>query len=146
LTLSYCWGTRNKAPTTEQNLHARASQIDIHELPQTIQDAIEVTRALGERFLWADAICIIQSDKPGKTNTADWQGEASKMHQYYANSYCTIAAAILNIVAMVFLQDPLNASSFRAILVSNRGLLLQQVPREPVLFLSCLSRQNGGTR
>lgn len=33
-----------------------------HLLSKTIQDAIEVVRALGERFLWIDALCLVQND------------------------------------------------------------------------------------
>jgi hypothetical protein len=32
------------------------------KVPQTIEDAILVVKALGERFLWVDAYCIDQTN------------------------------------------------------------------------------------
>jgi hypothetical protein len=63
LTLSYYWGAGNaSARTTRANFDARRRNINFEELPKTIQDAIVLTRALSERFLRVDAICIIQPD------------------------------------------------------------------------------------
>ncbi|KAH8595946.1 heterokaryon incompatibility protein-domain-containing protein [Bisporella sp. PMI_857] len=60
--------------------------IPLHLLSRTFQDAIQVTRALGLRFLWIDSLCIVQDDKN------DWTIEAAKMAQVYQGSYFTIAA------------------------------------------------------
>jgi len=91
VTLSYCWGSGNSsARTTQANVDARRDEIVFDELPRTIQDAILVTRSLGERFLWVNAICIIQPED--KDNT-DWKFEAPEMSRYYQDSFCTIAAA-----------------------------------------------------
>ncbi|KAL0933711.1 heterokaryon incompatibility protein [Colletotrichum truncatum] len=71
--------------TLASNIDSRKRRLDISELSKTITDAIMVTRAFGERFLWADAVCIIQG-------TIDWFDEAPKMGDYYKNAICTIAA------------------------------------------------------
>ncbi|KAK1707868.1 hypothetical protein BDP67DRAFT_581527 [Colletotrichum lupini] len=42
-------------------------------MPQTFQDAVTMTRKLGIRYLWIDALCIVQDD------IADWSREASTM-------------------------------------------------------------------
>jgi len=55
-------------------------------LPQTFQDAIKVTRELGQRHLWIDSLCIIQGQG------GDWETEAKKMETVFRNAYCTIAA------------------------------------------------------
>jgi len=55
---------------------------------KTIRDAITVTRDLGIRFLWVDALCIIQDSRKGK----DWHREASKMRDVYSNAFVTISA------------------------------------------------------
>ena len=34
----------------------------IHALPQTITDAIEVVKGMGERYLWTDALYILQEN------------------------------------------------------------------------------------
>lgn len=61
LALSYRWGqTNDRARTVASNIDSRKRHINISELSKTITDAILVTRALGERFLWVDAVCIIQ--------------------------------------------------------------------------------------
>ncbi|KAF4921524.1 hypothetical protein CGCVW01_v005962 [Colletotrichum viniferum] len=56
--LSYCWGQGSSKAyeTTSDNLSARLESLNLHELPETIKDAIEVTRALGMRFLWVDVL------------------------------------------------------------------------------------------
>jgi hypothetical protein len=57
------------------------------ELPQTIQDAIKTTQKLGLKYLWVDALCIIQ-DCPN-----DKAREISHMGGIYKNATATIAAA-----------------------------------------------------
>lgn len=92
LILSYSWGSsgnHNKVKTLEENYQARLEGIDISELPKTIQDAIEVTRAMGESYIWIDAICIKQDKDP---NVSDWDLESPKVGDYYANALCMISA------------------------------------------------------
>lgn len=89
LILSYCWGKNNTALTTKANISQRQEGIDLESLPKTIRDAIQITRSIGERYLFVDALCIIQ---PTDGDTTDWQAEASRMGAYYENALCTIAA------------------------------------------------------
>jgi len=63
--------------------------IDLETLPQTFRDAIKFTRALGVRYLWIDALCIIQRDD----DLADWKLESGRMADYYRNSHLTLAVA-----------------------------------------------------
>ncbi|OTB20747.1 hypothetical protein K445DRAFT_18019 [Daldinia sp. EC12] len=86
-TLSYCWGhdPNPHGLTKRSNLNERSKSID--NLPQTIQDAIIITKGLGITYLWVDALCIIQDD------AQDWQRESALMAEIYSNSYCTIAAS-----------------------------------------------------
>jgi hypothetical protein len=60
--------------------------IPLPELPQTFQDAVEITKALGIRYLWIDTFCIIQDDEK------DWETQASLMAATYQNAYITLAA------------------------------------------------------
>lgn len=61
---SYCWGqSMQNAITTRENLEKRIHNICIKKLPRTLQDAITVTRQLGLRYLWVDAICIVQDEE-----------------------------------------------------------------------------------
>ena len=55
-------------------------------LPQTIQDAVTVTKKLGISYLWIDSLCIVQN------LMEDWIAECPKLRAYYRNSYVTISA------------------------------------------------------
>jgi hypothetical protein len=96
LILSYCWGKGNdRAKTTRKNIEERRRAIHTKDLPLTIKQAIEMTQRLGFRYLWVDAICIIQvhSNPPKYDELEDWRCEAPKMGQYYRDATLTIAAA-----------------------------------------------------
>ncbi|KAE8447543.1 hypothetical protein EG329_010673 [Mollisiaceae sp. DMI_Dod_QoI] len=84
----------NRAKTTSKTQLSRQSAIVLSSLPKTIRDAVTLTRALGIRYLWVDAICIIQPENypalPGELD--DWYNEAPKMGDYYHNAFCTIGA------------------------------------------------------
>ena len=91
VTLSYCWGaTNDTARTTKENLNDRLEGIQVESLPQTLQDAIAVTRGLGIRYLWIDALCIIQG---GMSKNNDWEKELPNMGRVYGHSLLTIAAS-----------------------------------------------------
>ncbi|KAM0186765.1 hypothetical protein ACHAPI_011549 [Fusarium lateritium] len=95
LILSYCWGKGNdKAKTTQHNLEERRRAIAKQDLPATIKQAIEVTKMLGFRYLWVDAICIVQAHSvpPKYDELEDWRREAPNMGRYYRNAVLTIAA------------------------------------------------------
>lgn len=90
LALSYVWG----GPQEFQNLRRRdkalrqpgsLAQTD-NPLPQTIQDAIEFTEKIGERYLWVDSLCIIQDDGESKMK------QINSMDQIYSKALLTIVA------------------------------------------------------
>jgi hypothetical protein len=88
LALSYCWGIgASTYVLTTSNIIAMQNEIVWESLPRTIQDAIYLTRKFGYRFLWVDAVCILQ-DSP-----EDWQIESSRMRSIYSQAIVTIAAA-----------------------------------------------------
>jgi len=90
--LSYCWGSddeskaRQVRTTTRNHLdhHIRIERVD---LPRTVQDAITVTRRLGIRYIWIDALCIIQDDPDDRDVQLPMMGEI------YANAAVTICAS-----------------------------------------------------
>ncbi|KIN05444.1 hypothetical protein OIDMADRAFT_67647, partial [Oidiodendron maius Zn] len=84
--LSYCWGLTQHFCTTNENFSEMQKSIPIEILPQTIRDAFLVAQKLDIRYIWIDALCIIQD------NEDDWHSEARRMGAIYANSYFTIAA------------------------------------------------------
>ncbi|KAJ8494837.1 hypothetical protein ONZ51_g2056 [Trametes cubensis] len=99
--LSYVWGTGSQAHrTTTANLSARTRVgIAPETLPQTIRDAIYVTRTLEFRFLWLDSLCIIQD------SAEDKHREVASMARVYRHAYLTIDAATAASVEEGFLQD-----------------------------------------
>jgi hypothetical protein len=66
--LSYVWG-KAKLPlltkSTDKQFREPGS-LSTEMLPSTIDDAIEVTRSLGEKYIWVDCLCIIQDDEADK--------------------------------------------------------------------------------
>ncbi|KAK7730864.1 hypothetical protein SLS53_008942 [Cytospora paraplurivora] len=83
--LSYCWGKQHGLRLTKSNYQYLTADIPYNQLPATIQDSVVVTIALGLRYIWVDALCIVQ-DCP-----EDWSREASKMCDVYQG--CSIALA-----------------------------------------------------
>ncbi|KAF2817413.1 HET-domain-containing protein, partial [Mytilinidion resinicola] len=86
--LSYCWGdSRAILKTTRENLGSNKASIELSLLPQTVRDAVEITRRLNIPYLWVDALCIIQRDEE------DWARESGNMCNCYSNAYLTISAS-----------------------------------------------------
>ncbi|KAI1846946.1 hypothetical protein JX266_006821 [Neoarthrinium moseri] len=87
--LSYLWGGKDMLKLTKQNLMTlrQPKALSGANLPQTIADAIKIVRLLGERYLWVDALCIIQDDD----ETRDYL--ITHMTSVYANAILTIVAA-----------------------------------------------------
>lgn len=86
--------------TTMDTLNSRMVGLELHTLPQTIRDAVTITRGLGIRYLWVDVLCIIQDDKKDKT------AEINSMGSIFKNASLTIVAAIARIVQDGFLRIP----------------------------------------
>ncbi|KAH9231259.1 hypothetical protein K456DRAFT_1897123 [Colletotrichum gloeosporioides 23] len=103
LILSYCWGQGNEsAKTTRDNLESRLCRFSTTTLPKAIRDAIILTRMMGFRYLWVDAMCIVQAteDDPG-----DFKLEAIRMRDYYVNAECCIAASLARDSSEGFLTE-----------------------------------------
>lgn len=61
-TLSYCWGGIKPLQLTRSSLASFQAGIKVSELPLTFQDTVKVVRTLGIKYLWIDALCIMQDD------------------------------------------------------------------------------------
>ncbi|KAF4632651.1 hypothetical protein G7Y89_g5472 [Cudoniella acicularis] len=97
--LSYCWGYPPPLFVTTRSTLEDLSKIDWSQLPPTIKDAVTVTRGLGIRFLWVDALCIVQDDEADKTE------QIKVMGRIYKTAAVTIAAASAASVHEGFLED-----------------------------------------
>ncbi|PVH93280.1 hypothetical protein DM02DRAFT_465989, partial [Periconia macrospinosa] len=91
--LSYVWGNQpgnvRASKTHMKNTADGESYLEIpgEGVPQTVRDAISVTKMLGERFLWVDALCIVQDDWEELRETI------GAMDVIYAAATLTIVAA-----------------------------------------------------
>jgi hypothetical protein len=94
--LSYVWGLseksielRSERRLTRDNLSRlqQHNSLDQIPIPQTIRDAMDVVKATGERFLWVDALCIVQDDPE------DLSHQTGRMDLIYSKALFTIVAA-----------------------------------------------------
>lgn len=113
--LSYCWGKQPTVTLRSKNYRDFLSRIRYAFLPETIRDAIAICRKLSIRYLWVDALCIIQGD------STDFAHEVSHMGSIYAGSLITVAAGA---------SEHCDAGIFR--------------PRLPLRDEDCLYRTNDG--
>ncbi|KAJ2990188.1 hypothetical protein NUW58_g3078 [Xylaria curta] len=97
--LSYVWGEKQPYCTQTSNVKRYSTGgIDINVLGQTIRDGIDVTHRLGLRYLWVDALCIIQDSDEDKAK------ELVKMRNIYRDAYLTIIASSATAASAGFLQ------------------------------------------
>ena len=93
LALSYVWGKVVTLKTTTKNIDDLRSPGALSDaktwrtIPQTIKDAIDLTKSLDISYLWVDSLCIIQDDDYSKKSLL------RAMPIIYASAYFTIIAA-----------------------------------------------------
>lgn len=90
--LSYMWGDRDLVVETlksnfETFMLPQGLDKGPKPLPRTISDAIDFVRAIGQKYLWVDALCIIQDDKD------DQKHQIRNMDLVYGLASFTIVAA-----------------------------------------------------
>ena len=89
MALSYVWGkARQKVMLTTRTLKKfkRHGFLEC-ELDETIRDSMELVLNMGERYLWVDALCILQDSAEDKAI------QIPQMHKVYGRSILTIVAA-----------------------------------------------------
>lgn len=94
IALSYVWGTvwsTRGVRTTKRNkaslMRPRSLFNMESSLPLTISDAIALSRSLGIRYLWVDALCLVQND------AEDVRKGVEVMDSIYEMSWLTVVAA-----------------------------------------------------
>ena len=92
LALSYCWGSGQSYILTTENIELMKEKLETELLSATILDAIEVTKTLGIKYLWVDALCIMQ-DLSEAAAREDMNRELAKMDEVYKHALMTIVAA-----------------------------------------------------
>lgn len=90
ITLSHCWGGRPSLALNNDTIKQYCKEIPKSDLmspgAKTFMHAIWVTRCLGFRFIWIDALCIKQDDEDEKFQEISWMGSI------YSNSMLNISA------------------------------------------------------
>lgn len=91
--LSYIWGTKKMLMTELSNLaelqkeQALSTGPLASQVARTIRDSIELVKLLGERYLWVDALCIVQDDGASKHH------QITNMSSIYAAAKLTVLSA-----------------------------------------------------
>lgn len=70
----------------DHNLEQWKREICFEDIPATLRDAMIITKSLGLRYIWIDALCIVQNSQ------LDWANEAARMQDVYRGAAITIAA------------------------------------------------------
>ncbi|KAK1852295.1 heterokaryon incompatibility protein [Colletotrichum chrysophilum] len=83
--LGYVWGAPQKVTTTCSNLADHLAAISVKSLGKSIRDAITFVRALGIKYVWVDALCIVQD--------RDKIDEITHMGKIYRDAWLLVIAA-----------------------------------------------------
>ncbi|KAK4110886.1 HET-domain-containing protein [Canariomyces notabilis] len=97
VTLSYVWPPPGKrilkllTSNKDELIERDGSLVDpllpfASQIPQTIKDAMEICKEVAERYLWVDALCIIQDDDNDRDN------QIRAMDNIYSASKLTLAS------------------------------------------------------
>ncbi|KAK4463926.1 heterokaryon incompatibility protein-domain-containing protein [Cladorrhinum samala] len=90
LTLSHRWGSPPSILLEKKTSYFLKEDITSYLLgtadAAVFRHAIHVTRCLGLRYIWIDALCIMQDDGPEKTE------DVMQMHEIYLNTTLNISA------------------------------------------------------
>lgn len=86
VTLSYCYGTAKPTRLHRKTLPALRQGVAASNLPKTIADAAFVTNELGFKYLWVDALCLMQDDPE------EMLAESSQMDKVYSGASLNLAA------------------------------------------------------
>lgn len=76
--LSYVWGPERQVS------YSTGSRLP--QLPQTIEDAMTVTKDLGKRYIWVDSLCVDQDNETEKL------AQIAMMSEIYRGAWATIIA------------------------------------------------------
>jgi hypothetical protein len=78
-TWNYCWRYANVGATKE-NENSHKQKLPSLFIPWTLQDALTLTGDLQIKFLWIDALCVVQDDDD------EWKIEVSRMQDIHSGS------------------------------------------------------------
>lgn len=85
--LSYRWGNDLPLKLTHNTMDTFIQGRSVSDLPATLRDAVHICRNLGFKYLWIDALCIVQDDEN------DWAEQSAQMADIYRKSSLNLCAA-----------------------------------------------------
>ncbi|KAF5532925.1 tol [Fusarium mexicanum] len=87
IAFSHCWGKVEAIKLLKENVDRFRLGISIHDLPNTYQEAIQLSLRMGFRYIWIDSLCIIQD------SSLDWMQEAKDMKRVYEHAIFNLCSA-----------------------------------------------------
>ncbi|CAD6445653.1 b40313cc-a92d-46a1-b393-c61df653b66d-CDS [Sclerotinia trifoliorum] len=135
--LSYVWGHPPFLLLKKENEREFSTLgfLGRQVIPRTILDAMEVTRRFGSRYLWVDALCIVQDDLENKMHEID------RMHIIYAQAEMAIVAATGNGANSGLINiDPVFADERTHLINGSRFTVDPMEMRQEVEFSTWFSR------
>lgn len=101
VTLSHRWGELpDRFDLLSSNIDEFRTGVAVDRLPKTFRNAIKTASQLDVRYLWIDALCILQD------STEDWQTQCAMMSETYGSAIFNIAAISAADDAQGFLSRP----------------------------------------
>lgn len=85
--LSYSWGGRTAIQIKRSNTNQLKQHTPWSELGAVFRDCITAARYLDLKYVWIDALCIVQDDRD------DWEDQSVKMGDVYKQAFTTFIAA-----------------------------------------------------
>lgn len=90
IALSYTWGSVECLKHTKGNIGRLKESGSLYPdessgIPQTVRDAMGITKLLGERYLWVDSLCVDQDEDTASK-------DLNSMHHIYHNSILCLVA------------------------------------------------------
>jgi hypothetical protein len=87
IAFSHCWGKVEAIKLLEKNVDRFRLGISIHDLPNSYQEAIQLSLRMGFKHIWIDSLCIIQD------SLLDWMQEAKDMKRVYEHAIFNLCSA-----------------------------------------------------
>lgn len=134
--LSYTWGLGRNLKNTKAITRDLQQPGAFHQprfaaqLPETIRNTIDLVRCLGERYLWVDALCIIQDDPDSLSQNLN------QMQLLYANATFSVMAsagcgAEFGLRGVPFVSQPRNLEMRVYELADGEKLCAKPLPTDP---------------
>lgn len=85
-TISHRWRAEGMPKLVQENIEEFKKHIDMAKLPRVFQDAITMCQKIDVRYLWIDALCLLQDDP------VDCKREIAMMGDIYLSAFCNFSA------------------------------------------------------